>query len=163
MPTDDDYVGVYLVTFHDGRRAYEFACNPLGVQNDSLYSEDSDSADVAFDTVWDSHGKLTTRGYVSCSVSRSRACASVTARIRHGISPCREHSGDARKSRGGPESTRKSGESSVKRQPPTGSRILRPDAICSCFLTSVREPIDPQIAGTCKIQFMRAAPRRSAG
>lgn len=61
---DDDYVGIYLDTFHDGRRAYQFACNPLGVQNDSIYSEDSDSADNAFDSVWSSQGKLTSSGYV---------------------------------------------------------------------------------------------------
>jgi Domain of unknown function (DUF5916) len=64
MPSDEDYVGIYLDTFRDGRRAYEFACNPLGVQNDSLYSEDSDSADIAFDTLWYSDGRLTSGGYV---------------------------------------------------------------------------------------------------
>ena len=64
ISADEDYVGIYLDTFRDGRRAYEFACNPLGVQNDSLYSEDSESADTAFDTVWSSQGKLTPHGYV---------------------------------------------------------------------------------------------------
>jgi len=64
MVADEDFVGIYLDTFHDGRRAYEFACNPLGIQNDSLYSEDTDSADNAFDAVWFSHGKLTSGGYV---------------------------------------------------------------------------------------------------
>jgi len=64
MSADEDFVGIYLDTFRDGRRAYEFACNPLGVQNDSLYSEDSDSSDSAFDAVWRSEGKLTSGGYV---------------------------------------------------------------------------------------------------
>jgi hypothetical protein len=64
MSADEDSVGIYLDTFRDGRRAYEFACNPLGIQNDSLYSEDSDSADLAFDAVWTSHGKLTSGGYI---------------------------------------------------------------------------------------------------
>jgi hypothetical protein len=64
MSADEDTVGIYLDTFRDGRRAYEFACNPLGIQNDSLYSEDSDSADEAFDTVWSSQGRLTPGGYV---------------------------------------------------------------------------------------------------
>jgi hypothetical protein len=61
---DEDYVGIYLDTFHDGRRAYQFACNPLGVQSDSLYSEDADSVNTAFDSVWKSQGKLTPDGYV---------------------------------------------------------------------------------------------------
>jgi len=64
IAADEDYVGIYLDTFRDRRHAYEFACNPLGIQNDALYSEDSDSADDAFDAVWSSHGKLTSGGYV---------------------------------------------------------------------------------------------------
>jgi hypothetical protein len=64
MAADEDFVGIYLDTFHDGRRAYEFACNPLGIQNDSLYSEDTDSSDDAFDAVWSSQGKLTSGGYI---------------------------------------------------------------------------------------------------
>lgn len=62
--SDEDYVGIYLDTFLDRRRAYEFACNPLGIQNDALYSEDSDSSDPAFDAIWSSQGRLTSSGYV---------------------------------------------------------------------------------------------------
>lgn len=61
---DEDAVGVYLDTFHDQRRAYEFACNPVGVQADDIRSEDSDSWDSSFDTVWDSQGKVTAGGYI---------------------------------------------------------------------------------------------------
>jgi uncharacterized protein DUF5916 len=60
---DEDQVGIYLDTFHDRRRAYQFACNPLGVQDDSIFAEDSGTWDGAFDTVWDSEGRLTEYGY----------------------------------------------------------------------------------------------------
>jgi hypothetical protein len=65
---DDDYVEIMLDTFHDHRRAYAFFANPLGIQGDSLWNEstgtDDDNFDFSFDTVWDSAGKVTDRGYV---------------------------------------------------------------------------------------------------
>lgn len=64
LAADEDQVGIYIDTFHDRRRAYQFECNALGVQDDSMYSEDSDSVDEGFDTVWTSHGQLTTGGYI---------------------------------------------------------------------------------------------------
>src|ERR1700737_1852249 len=73
----DDTVQVMLDTFQDRRRAYVFASNPLGVQYDAIWTEagqadsipdsandDSGNLDPSFDTVWDSQGKLTSRGYV---------------------------------------------------------------------------------------------------
>lgn len=59
---DDDNVGVYLDTFHDQRRAFVFQTNPLGIQSDSLYSEQN-GFDSSFDTVWDTWGERTNRGY----------------------------------------------------------------------------------------------------
>jgi hypothetical protein len=59
----DDSVSVYLDTFHDRRRAYVFTANPLGVQADRVLTEGQD-ADDAFDTVWDSEGRVTPFGYV---------------------------------------------------------------------------------------------------
>ncbi len=61
---DDDFVDVWLDTFHDHRRAYEFLVNPLGVQSDGIDDETAGSEDFSFDTVWYSHGKLTSQGYV---------------------------------------------------------------------------------------------------
>ena len=61
---DEDQVGVYIDTFHDLRRAYQFECNALGVQDDSTYSEDNDTADESFDTIWASRGQRTTQGFV---------------------------------------------------------------------------------------------------
>lgn len=67
---DDDQVEVILDTFHDRRRAYAFQTTPLGVQWDAIWTEASREEqtqghfDTSFDTVWDSRGKVTTRGFV---------------------------------------------------------------------------------------------------
>jgi len=60
---DDDFVEVTLDTFRDRRRAFVFQANPLGIEADALYSEQT-GADFSFDTVWDSWGKVTPYGYV---------------------------------------------------------------------------------------------------
>ncbi len=68
MPRDqgfgDDFVDVWLDTFHDHHRMYEFVVNPLGVQSDGIDDETNGNEDFTFDTVWDSRGKLTPQGYV---------------------------------------------------------------------------------------------------
>ncbi len=66
---DDDQVEVILDTFHDRRRAYAFQTTPLGVQWDAIWTEASRAEvhgnfDTSFDTVWNSRGKVTGRGYV---------------------------------------------------------------------------------------------------
>jgi len=67
---DDDQVEIMLDTFHDRRRAYMFQTTPLGVQWDAIWTEASRGEqtqghyDTSFDTVWDSRGKVTSRGYV---------------------------------------------------------------------------------------------------
>jgi hypothetical protein len=66
---DDDQVEVMLDTFHDRRRAYAFQTTPLGVQWDAIWTEASreevnGNFDTSFDTVWDSRGKVTSRGFV---------------------------------------------------------------------------------------------------
>jgi len=66
---DDDDVEIMLDTFHDRRRAYAFQTTPLGVQWDAIWTEASRGEvggnwDTSFDTVWDSRGKVTSRGYV---------------------------------------------------------------------------------------------------
>jgi len=66
---DDDQVAVLFDTFHDRRRAYEFQTTPLGVQWDAIYTEavrqDIGNWDVSWDAVWDSRGKVTSRGWVA--------------------------------------------------------------------------------------------------
>jgi hypothetical protein len=67
---DDDQVEIMLDTFHDRRRAYAFQTTPLGVQWDAIWTEASREEqtaghfDTSFDTVWDSHGKVTASGFV---------------------------------------------------------------------------------------------------
>jgi hypothetical protein len=67
---DDDQVEVMLDTYHDRRRAYAFQTTPLGVQWDAIWTEASREEqtsghfDTSFDTVWDSRGKVTNRGFV---------------------------------------------------------------------------------------------------
>ena len=67
---DDDQVEIILDTFHDRRRAYAFQTTPLGVQWDAIWTEASREEqtsghfDTSFDTVWDSRGQLTDRGFV---------------------------------------------------------------------------------------------------
>jgi hypothetical protein len=68
----DDQVEIMLDTFHDQRRAYAFQTNPLGIQWDAIWTEEPHedaygnltNFDPSFDTVWDSKGKVTARGYV---------------------------------------------------------------------------------------------------
>src|SRR5579864_5069692 len=60
---DDDYVEITLDTFHDQRRGLVFSTNPLGIQADGLWSENSGN-DTSWDTVWNTWGKLTRQGYV---------------------------------------------------------------------------------------------------
>jgi hypothetical protein len=59
----DDYVEVLLDTFHDKRHAFVFDVNPLGVQAEALYT-DGGSWDYSWDTVWNSRGRVTARGYM---------------------------------------------------------------------------------------------------
>ncbi|HEU4594385.1 MAG TPA: DUF5916 domain-containing protein, partial [Pyrinomonadaceae bacterium] len=60
---DDDWVGVWLDTFNDGRRSYELIFNPLGVQADAIFTEGV-SEDFSVDIVHESKGSITTDGYV---------------------------------------------------------------------------------------------------
>jgi uncharacterized protein DUF5916 len=59
----DDEVLVLLDTFHDRRRAYLFAANPLGIQADAIVAEGKDD-DYSFDAVWRSEGRLTSTGFI---------------------------------------------------------------------------------------------------
>jgi len=59
----DDFVAVLLDTFDDHQRSYMFFSNPLGIQADGITTEGQDD-DMSFDTVWQSHGRVTPSGYV---------------------------------------------------------------------------------------------------
>jgi len=61
----DERLDLFLDTYHDHRRAYVFTVNPLGYQMDGLWTEGlRNQYDRSFDTVWQSRGKLTDRGFV---------------------------------------------------------------------------------------------------
>jgi hypothetical protein len=62
-PPDDDYVELNIDTFHDQRHGFLFDVNPLGMQADALWTEGS-NPDYSFDTIWNSRGRLTSKGYV---------------------------------------------------------------------------------------------------
>ena len=73
----DDYIGIFLGTFNDGRQATVFAANPLGVQGDGVMVESGKSSSGGFsgmsvgreppdidpDFVFDSKGRVTESGY----------------------------------------------------------------------------------------------------
>ena len=60
----DDTVTLYLDTYHDGRRAYVFSANPLGIQLDGVTAEGEYHDDYSYDTVWSSEGRVTSDGFV---------------------------------------------------------------------------------------------------
>jgi hypothetical protein len=60
--TGDDYIAIYLDTFNDRRRAYLLMFNPLGAQQDGLFSEGREP-DFSVDVVMESKGTLTEDGY----------------------------------------------------------------------------------------------------
>ncbi len=68
---NEDYIVLDLDTFHDRRRAFFFAVNPLGIQSDGVRSEGAGqvsslipgSIDKNPDFTWDSKGRITDQGY----------------------------------------------------------------------------------------------------
>jgi len=61
---DEDQLGIYIDTFFDRHRAYQFACNALGVQSESIFAEETGTWDDSFDTLWNSQAQFTDHGYV---------------------------------------------------------------------------------------------------
>jgi len=58
----DDNVRVFLDTFNDQRKAYVLGWNPLGIQEDGIYTEGS-GIDTSVDIVMESKGMLTSDGW----------------------------------------------------------------------------------------------------
>jgi len=65
-PFRDDFVGLFLDTFNDERRGYEFFVNPFGVQMDFTLDETAadDKESAAWDGIWHSAGHPDEHGYV---------------------------------------------------------------------------------------------------
>jgi uncharacterized protein DUF5916 len=73
----DDYIGIFLGTFNDGRQAMAFAVNPLGVQGDGIvvergaqssggfsgFQSGREPTDLSPDYVYQSKGRVTEYGY----------------------------------------------------------------------------------------------------
>jgi len=62
--TKDDYVSVVLDPFQDRQRGVEFQVNPAGVQADAAWTE-VNGPDYSYDQVWDSDGKITSKGWMA--------------------------------------------------------------------------------------------------
>jgi hypothetical protein len=60
----EDLVGIKIDTYNDGRLAYQFFVNPLGVQTDSIENEMTGSESKSWNGIWESAGQLTDTGYV---------------------------------------------------------------------------------------------------
>lgn len=68
----DDWVRVMLDTYNEGRQAYVFYVNPLGIQTDGLWIEGMDREggagipiDFNPDFIWQSRGRVTADGWVA--------------------------------------------------------------------------------------------------
>lgn len=59
---DDDQFGFVLDTFRDKKHAVFFYMNPMGIQQDGIWTEGP--PDYSFDMLWNSEAKLTGQGYV---------------------------------------------------------------------------------------------------
>lgn len=57
----DDWVGVILDTYNDQRRAFDFFCNPIGIQSDAI--ETDVNFDDSWDAIWKSKGQITDTGF----------------------------------------------------------------------------------------------------
>jgi hypothetical protein len=60
----NDLVGISFDTFDDGRRAFEFFANPLGVQQDKTQDDVIKRGDKSWDAIWESAGKIDDEGYI---------------------------------------------------------------------------------------------------
>ncbi|MGH9578046.1 MAG: carbohydrate binding family 9 domain-containing protein, partial [Terriglobales bacterium] len=60
---EQDVVALYLDTFNDHLRAYNFLANPQGVQTDAIWTDPYDR-DPSFDTVWHAEARRNGKGYV---------------------------------------------------------------------------------------------------
>ena len=60
---NDDWIGVFIDSFDDQRRGYQFMANPFGVQMDLINDQTTGKEDDSWDGLWTSAGRLTERGY----------------------------------------------------------------------------------------------------
>lgn len=61
---NDDTIGLAVDPFNLNNTSFVFDVNPLGVQNDRVYSEVIGRSDPAWDALWDSAGRIVEDGFV---------------------------------------------------------------------------------------------------
>src|SRR5262245_17759621 len=61
---NDDLVAVFLDTYRDRQRSYEFFVNPYGVQADAIVT-DTQGDDTSFDTLWSSQARILPEGFIA--------------------------------------------------------------------------------------------------
>lgn len=61
---DNDFVSLFLDPFNDTRRAFFFTVNPLGVQQDGIFDEQTGEGDLSWDAIWESAGQITEKGFI---------------------------------------------------------------------------------------------------
>jgi hypothetical protein len=59
----DDYVSIFLDTYHDKERAYYLSVSAAGVQQDGIYTEAAGS-DAKWDGIFESQARRTSEGYI---------------------------------------------------------------------------------------------------
>lgn len=60
----DDTIGIAIDPFDAQLGSFVFDVNPLGVQNDRTYTEQSGASDPSWDALWESSGRIVEDGYV---------------------------------------------------------------------------------------------------
>lgn len=61
---DNDRVSLFLDPFNDSRRAFFFTLNPLGIQQDGFFDQQTGNEDLNWDGIWNSNGRITEKGYI---------------------------------------------------------------------------------------------------
>ncbi len=59
----DDHVGFTIDPFNNGQWGFRFRVNPLGVQADAVYSDQSGQSNYSWNAIWESEGAITGEGY----------------------------------------------------------------------------------------------------
>jgi hypothetical protein len=80
---DDDHITIFLDTFGDRRRAYVLSFNPLGIQQDGVFTEGTAGPDYSVDILMQSHGRIDGSGWTVEAAIPLRALRYVAGPGRH--------------------------------------------------------------------------------
>lgn len=62
---NDDYLEIFIDTYHDHRNAFYFAVNPLGAKRDALIRDQGNNINWDWDGIWKANAKKTERGWTA--------------------------------------------------------------------------------------------------